>query len=184
MSVIRLESSPSRLTERGGSRSSRSAGRDAVDAGDAASRGERGCPTPGRDTVAVPEFHWRGGAVAPRNTTDPAQRTAGERISSVRPKSRRPRSNAWIMNGVPSNGASARGYRGASRKPTACGTPVVPVVRKSWRIVVAEYGARPGPRVHRAPGVPRALFREAGGECSKPRTRKRRENAKAWLFDI
>jgi hypothetical protein len=40
------------------------------------------------------------------------------------------------------------------------------------------------PRVHRVPGVPRALFTERAGNAAYLGRQWRRENAKAWLFDI
>ena len=139
-----------------------------MDAGDAASRGARGMSDAGSGHsrfARIPLARWRRRSP---DTTNPAQRTAGERISSVRPKSRRPRSNAWIMNGVPPNGASARGYRGASRKPTACGTPVDPGCPKVLAHYPADYGI--GVQAQGCIGHPafRALSRRRGRGMAHP----------------
>ena len=98
-------------------------------------------PRLARDTVNAPELHWRGDTV-------PSERRQLPRISrrtNVSPANGPSCDGPDLMPGS-SNGAFAgagtRGCRGASRKPTACGTPVDPVVRKSWRIPLAVYGWR------------------------------------------
>ena len=144
---------------------------------------QRGGPTPGRDTAKVPELHWRGGAVDIRTTTDPAHPATGERIARERPKLRWPRSSSWIIDGA----LRLVGHQGVSRSKSqthrvrnagCSGDPEV-LTHQSCRLRLAS-----GPRVRRAPGVPRALLTKEGGECSTPRTLRRRETATAWLFDM
>ncbi len=144
---------------------------------------QRGGPTPGRDTAKVPELHWRGGAVEIRTTTDPAHPATGERIARERPKSRWPRSSSWIIDGA----LRLAGHQGVSRSKSqtrrvrnagCSGCPKV-LAHHSCRLRLAS-----GPRVHRAPGVPRALFTGRAGNAAYLGRRGRRENSKARLFDI
>jgi len=168
----------SRLTGRGGSRSSRSAGRDAVDAGDAASRGARGrsdVRSGHRQRARTPLARRHRPLARKTDPARPRRTNACSRTAQVAMAPILVLDHGWCAKA----GRAPGGVVEQVVNPPRAERRLIPVVRKSWRITLPTTASASRPKG--ASGTRRSArsLEGGGGRMAHPPGASRCGNAGA-----